>query len=45
MVFKKKNGALQTQRSHQVSLYVLWLHPPFKVVDGIKCLILDENQL
>lgn len=30
---------------HQVSFYALRLHPLPQVVDGIKCLILDKNQL
>lgn len=31
--------------SHQVFFYTLRLHPLPQVVDGIKCLILDKNQL
>lgn len=31
--------------SHQVSFYTLRLHPLPQVVDGIKGLVLDENQL
>lgn len=31
--------------SHQVSFHTLRLHPLPQVGDGIKCLVLDKNQL
>lgn len=35
---------LQTEQAHQVSLYMLRLHPLLQVVDGIKCFILHKHQ-
>lgn len=36
--------ALQTEQAHQVSLYMLRLHPLLQVVDGMKCFILHKHQ-
>ena len=43
-MFSEKKGALQTQKSHQVSLHVLRLHPLLQVADGVESLVLDEDQ-